>query len=359
MRISGSLTANPAVRIFSTTNSSSTSTGALVVNGGGAFASDLRVGGTIYGNVSGSIAAPLTLTRAGGEQLTLAYDGTNTCTFTVNSSGTLAIAPYSGDARISANLLVGSGAGDYRRIQMSGGNSDGTIFTSYPAYPDTINLSFNYYANPAGTGIIPNSGGGTSMISAGYSSVSILAGAVNTTPTSRLVITNTAISATLPSSITSTVTPQFEIINSGVNKASMSVDGSGNLAVAATNYASWSSTGTVSASVYSATNVAIRARRIGNLVTVELDTFSATSGGTASEILLFSTNVPSLYRPTSSTTAALVVVYDGDGLYPGSIEIDVNGNVNIFSFRNKTGYFTLASGNLAGMYRAGTITFTV
>lgn len=84
----GVMTSNGNLVAASGTASSSTTTGALVVSGGAGVSGDLRVGGTIYGTVSGGISVssinntPIgNLTPATGAFTTLAATGT----FTVNS----------------------------------------------------------------------------------------------------------------------------------------------------------------------------------------------------------------------------------------------------------------------------------
>ena len=77
--IEGTLTADGAVNFNNTTQSTNTTSGALVVDGGVGIAKDLRVGGTIHGNVTGNLTGTATQIR-----ITDTNTGTNYLTFTNN-----------------------------------------------------------------------------------------------------------------------------------------------------------------------------------------------------------------------------------------------------------------------------------
>ena len=68
---------------------------------------------------------------------------------------------------------------------MSGGNSTGYLYGSYPALGDGIHLGYNwFYADDAnGAGRIINNGGGTSRLSMDYGEVVVAAGDVGAAPT--------------------------------------------------------------------------------------------------------------------------------------------------------------------------------
>ena len=61
--IEGTLTADGAVNFNNTTQSTNTTSGALIVDGGVGIAKDLRVGGTIHGNVTGDLTGTATQIR--------------------------------------------------------------------------------------------------------------------------------------------------------------------------------------------------------------------------------------------------------------------------------------------------------
>jgi hypothetical protein len=93
--------------------------------------------------------------------------------FSVRAAGGIVLA---GDVQIEG------GASTYHHVELSGGNSTGFLYGSYPAFPDEINLGYNYYADNLGATHIPNAGGGTSRISTGYGEVTLSVGAANTVP---------------------------------------------------------------------------------------------------------------------------------------------------------------------------------
>ena len=83
---------------------------------------------------------------------------------------------------IAGDILMSGGATVYHNFSLTGGNSAGFLYGSYPAFGDGIHLGYNFYADNNGTGHIPNTGGGTSRISVGYGSISLLTGGVNASP---------------------------------------------------------------------------------------------------------------------------------------------------------------------------------
>ena len=70
----------------------------------------------------------------------------------------------------------------YHSLSLSGGNSSGFLYGSYPKYGDGIHLGYNYYANQFGGSRIVNAGGGTSRISVGYGSIVLATGGVGVQP---------------------------------------------------------------------------------------------------------------------------------------------------------------------------------
>jgi len=113
-------------------------------------------------------------------------------------SGTLA------DARLSANvpLLNASlntfagdlslfGGASYHHLQLSGGNSIGYLYGSYPAFADGIHLGYNYYADASGVSHVFASDGATSRLTAGYGFVAIYVGGIGSVPTTTRLYADT------------------------------------------------------------------------------------------------------------------------------------------------------------------------
>jgi hypothetical protein len=94
----------------------------------------------------------------------------------------------SGGMMLAANVQIGTGAGDYRRVTLGGGNSSGFIYGSYPRWGDGIHLGYNYYSDETGANHIIHTDGGTSRISLGYGSIILATGGVGFQPTSQKVV---------------------------------------------------------------------------------------------------------------------------------------------------------------------------
>jgi len=88
-----------------------------------------------------------------------------------------------GGIQLAGDVTLAGGAA-YQHLGLSGGNSTGFLYGSYPRWSDGVHLGYNYYADAVGGNHVINTGGGTSRISAGYGEVVIAVGAVNTAPTS-------------------------------------------------------------------------------------------------------------------------------------------------------------------------------
>ena len=96
-------------------------------------------------------------------------------------------APYQFAVRATGGVLLAadvqlSGGAAYHNLSLSGGNSTGYLYGSYPAYGDGIHLGYNYYADAGGAGHVINTGGATSRISAGYGEIVLAVGGVNSAP---------------------------------------------------------------------------------------------------------------------------------------------------------------------------------
>ena len=96
-----------------------------------------------------------------------------------------------GGVVLAGNVQIEGGAATYHHVELSGGNSYGYLYGSFPAFGDGIHMGYNYYADSGGLpGHVINAGGGTSRISAGYDYIGLGAGDVNTGPLSDLLVVN-------------------------------------------------------------------------------------------------------------------------------------------------------------------------
>jgi hypothetical protein len=84
-----------------------------------------------------------------------------------------------GGARFDANVSL---EGGYRRLELSGGNSLGFLYGSYPYFGDGVHMGYNFYADGNGSPHVVNAGGGSSRITAGYSEVVLAVGNVGFGP---------------------------------------------------------------------------------------------------------------------------------------------------------------------------------
>ena len=106
------------------------------------------------------------------------------------TSGTLADTRLSGNVAllntspVFAGDITMSGGAAYHHLALSGGNSIGYLYGSYPAFGDGIHLGYNYYADANGFPHVPDIGGGTSRITVGFGEIILAVGGVNTAPSS-------------------------------------------------------------------------------------------------------------------------------------------------------------------------------
>jgi trimeric autotransporter adhesin len=114
-----------------------------------------------------------------------AFSSTTAGQFSVRARGGIV---FAGDIAMSGGNV------NYHNFSLSGGNSTGYLYGSYPAFADGVQLGYNYYADSLGNSHIPDSGGGTSRIDAGFADISLFVGGVNTAPTTiRLDATTTGV----------------------------------------------------------------------------------------------------------------------------------------------------------------------
>lgn len=118
------------------------------------------------------------------------FTGQNTFNNSVSINATLSantVAP-AGTLSIAGDLSLSGGATTYHNLSMSGGNSAGYLYGSFPNLGDGIHLGYNWYADNAGVGHTINAGGGTSRISSGYGSIVLATGSVGFSPINRVTV---------------------------------------------------------------------------------------------------------------------------------------------------------------------------
>jgi hypothetical protein len=91
-----------------------------------------------------------------------------------------------------APIILGTGS-NYNYMQLTGGNSIGYIYSSFSALGDGIAMSYNYYNDYTGTGYIPNTAGGTSLIQVSYNNIYFKIGGINTAPSNVVFINQNGI----------------------------------------------------------------------------------------------------------------------------------------------------------------------
>ena len=92
---------------------------------------------------------------------------------------------------LAGDVAITGGAA-YHHLSLSGGNSTGYLYGSYPALGDGIHLGYNYYYDAGGAGHIIATGGGTSRISVGYGDIVLAVGGVNTAPSTVMLHVTTS-----------------------------------------------------------------------------------------------------------------------------------------------------------------------
>jgi hypothetical protein len=143
MGVTGNANIGGTVRITNTTNSSSTTTGALVVNGGAGITGNANIGGTvrITNTTNSSSITSGALSVNGGLGVTgNAFIGgtvniTNTTAATSVSSAALVV---SGGLGVQGDLFVAANANTKLSIMQSSGDEGGEIFLNKPVTNTTI-----------------------------------------------------------------------------------------------------------------------------------------------------------------------------------------------------------------------------
>jgi len=97
----------------------------------------------------------------------------------------------SGGVLLAADVQIGTGAGDYHRVAIGGGNSTGFLYGSYPHWGDGVHLGYNYYADANGLNHVIAPDGATSRISVGYGSIVLATGGIGAQPSFQNMVVNT------------------------------------------------------------------------------------------------------------------------------------------------------------------------
>src|SRR5262249_29364143 len=84
---------------------------------------------------------------------------------------------------VGGDAELGIGYSQYHHLRIGGGNSNGFLYTSYPAYGDGIHLGYNSLATPDGTIFSEQPDGGASRISAGYGHIGLATCGPHQSPT--------------------------------------------------------------------------------------------------------------------------------------------------------------------------------
>jgi hypothetical protein len=150
----------------------------------GQFAQANHAGSFVWADTS--LPSPFTST-AGNQFSVRAIGGVR---FVTGSSAMTLDGPFSTGGYVSAagpifaggpiSTFAGdialNGGADYHHLELSGGNSTGYLYGSYPYFLDGVHLGYNFYADAAGSPHVINAGGGTSRITAGYGQVVLAVG---------------------------------------------------------------------------------------------------------------------------------------------------------------------------------------
>lgn len=95
-----------------------------------------------------------------------------------------------GNTRLAGNVQLETST--YRHLSLSGGNSLGYLYGSFPALADGVHLAYNHHYNAAGGSQVSNAGGATSRLTVGYGFVGLYVGGVNAAPTTQRLLANSS-----------------------------------------------------------------------------------------------------------------------------------------------------------------------
>jgi hypothetical protein len=136
---------------------------------------------------SGTVADALLSANVGLLDANQTFTGQNTFSIPVAVDN---ITPPSSSLTVAGDFELAGGAA-YHHLELSGGNSLGFLYGSYPHFGDGIHFGYNYYADASGSNQIIHPDGGTSRISVGYGSIALAtADAGQGEPVDRLSVTS-------------------------------------------------------------------------------------------------------------------------------------------------------------------------
>ena len=72
---------------------------------------------------------------------------------------------------VFGDIALESSSATYHHLRLSGGNSTGFLYGSFPYFGDGVHLGYNFYADAAGSPHVINGGGGSSRVTAAYGEV--------------------------------------------------------------------------------------------------------------------------------------------------------------------------------------------
>jgi hypothetical protein len=191
----GTITAGGVVAITDTTEATSTSTGALKVTGGAAILANLHVGGNIYGNFAGNIAA-----KGANTQVQFNDDGAQNATagftFTKSSNAVTVIGTITGgNLSTAGNLSVTSNA-NVGNIGSNNVVATGNITTGNVTISDsTVSALGNVSGGNLTTGGLVNATGnvtGGNLTTAGDVTTVTVTASGNISTTANLSVTGNA-----------------------------------------------------------------------------------------------------------------------------------------------------------------------
>ena len=108
--------------------------------------------------------------------------------FSSSTNDQFAVHAYGG-VLLAADVQIDTST--YHNLSLTGGNSIGYLYGSYPKWGDGIHLDYNYYADASGNDHIPNTGGATSRLSVGYGTISLNVSLLaNSPPTTQRLLAN-------------------------------------------------------------------------------------------------------------------------------------------------------------------------
>ena len=309
-KVKNGIVVSSTATIQGTTNSISSTTGALIVEGGAGIKKDLYVGDTIYGNLSGTATSADNLT--GGTNGSIPYqNGTGTTTFLGIGNNNYVLA--SNGTTPQWQSLNSLGAGSANTATNIGGGSEGVI--------------------PFQTGV-----GATGFFGPGtFGQLLVSAGTTSTGP----VFTNTASIKVGSATIADKWETARTVTLSGDLSGSVDIDGSTNVTLTAT---------------IQADSVALGTDTTGDYIASGTTTGYGISGSTSGEGAVFTVTS----NATSTNSVSTIVYRDASGnFYAGTItatNVSVTSSTDASSTNSAALVVTGGAGIGQKLYVGGDIT---